>query len=573
MIKFKNSKLNWYFNNYIKQKINWVYFIVIIIFVGISIGNISPLIFGKMIDIIGQSNLNELLHLIYLYFIVILLAKLISMLEDFIGQIVSFKIVKKTQTDLFNKIITLNEISSQKYETGALISRLNGDADSVVSFFLNVITSIVQILINMCISLYFVLYISKHLSIIALFYIPASVAVNLIIRKYYKHLAEKRKKFSDRYFSFISESFNNCVSIKAFNLQNKTNNKYRTFISTEYNLLKNSILLSNIVSVITTLITVSSSLFIIYYSAVLINNGLLTVGLMVSFNTYINMLFTSINQILSLNIQKQEVEVSIERLTELLWDDSEDESSEDKVTDYNSINIKNVSFSYVEGKTVLSDMNLKIDDIGFYSIVGKNGCGKSTIAKLLIRLYDADKGSIMLGNTDITKSSVRSVRDNITYAQKEDLFFNDTIYENLKMANENVSDIDVQELCKRVGINDDIVMLSDGYRTLMGEGGSNFSTGQKQKLSIARSLLRKTSIYIYDESTANLDGKAEKMIIDLLLKLSKNSIVVFISHKASSIINSDKIFVIEKGNVLAEGKHEQLIKECKLYNELFYNVK
>ena len=571
MFKLKNSKLGWFFNKYIRAKISMLCLLVILIFIGISIGNTSPLIFGKMIDIIGNSNINQLLHLIIIYFIVTIVTKIISIFEDLIGQTVSFKITKNTQKDLFNKIITLNQKSLQKYESGELISRLNGDAETVVSFFIDIITSFIQILINTVISVYFILYISKHLSVVAIFYIPTSIFVNLSVRKYYKQLSEKRKKFSDSYFSFISESFINSISIKSFNLQNRINNKYISFVSKEYTLLKNSILLSNIVSSLTTLISVSSSLFIIYYSAILINRGLLTIGFMVSFNTYINKLFDSINQVLSLNIQKQEIEVCIERLTKILFDESEDEISENLLKDYSSISINNVSFKYDERKTILSNLGFKIEKHGFYSLVGKNGCGKSTIAKLFIRLYDPDKGSIMIGDTDIRKCSVCHIRDNIMYIQKDDFFFNDSIYNNLKLANENVSEIEIQNVCKSVDIERDILNLDDGYNTLMGEGGSNFSSGQKQKLSIARSLLRKSSIYIYDEATANLDGNAEKIIIDLLLELSNHSIVIFISHKISSIINSDKIFVIDNGSIISEGKHKDLIEECELYNELFYS--
>ncbi len=124
-----------------------------------------------------------------------------------------------------------------------------------------------------------------------------------------------------------------------------------------------------------------------------------------------------------------------------------------------------------------------------------------------------------------------------------------------------------------VGIDEDISRLSYGYDTFMGEGGNNFSSGQKQKLSVARSLLRKSSIYVYDESTANLDGKSEKVIVELLLQLSKSVIVIFISHKVSPIVNSNKIFVVDNGNVIAEGRHEELIEKCELYGELFNSIK
>lgn len=572
MNKFVNNKIKWFYNNYIRRKIKQICFIILIIFLGVSIGNVSPLLFGKIIDVIGKFNPNKLLYLIILYFIVIMSAKLFSILEDYLGQTLSFKIVKQTQIDLFNKMITLNEKSSQKYDSGELISRLSYDSDAVVSFYLNIITSIIQIIINICISVYFIIYLSKQLSIVALFYIPISLIANIIIKKYFKELAKKRKEFNDNYYSFIYQIFNYITPIKSFNLESKMTKKYKKFTSLEYSLLKKSILLTNIDGFITTLIAVISSLFIIYYSSILINRGLLTVGLMVSFNTYINKLFDSIKQILSLNIEKQEVEVSIDRISQILLDNSEQERNGNKIVDCNNIILNNVNFSYIEEKKVLNNLSLKINKTGFYSLVGKNGCGKSTIAKLIIRLYDSDNGYIMLGNTDILECSITSIRDNITYIQQEGFFFNDTIYNNLKLANENATNDEVHKICKNVDIDDYISNLADGYNTLMGENGNNFSGGQKQKLSIARSLLKESKIYIYDESTANLDGKSEKKIIELLNKLSKDSIIIFISHKATSIVNSDNIFVVDNGSVIAEGKHKQLMERCELYNELFYNI-
>ena len=210
-----------------------------------------------------------------------------------------------------------------------------------------------------------------------------------------------------------------------------------------------------------------------------------------------------------------------------------------------------------------------MDSPGFYSFVGKNGCGKSTLAKLLIKLYVVDSGYMEINGIDYNNCFIDSLRENITYIQKEDFFLNDTIYNNLSLANERATAEDIYRACQTVGIDEFINSLPDKYDTLVGEGGSTLSSGQRQKLNIARALLKKSKILIFDETTANLDGKSEKNVISILKKMSKHSIVIFISHKVSSIVQSDRIFLMESGSIIDSGTHEQLSKNNNIYKELF----
>ena len=419
------------------------------------------------------------------------------------------------------------------------------------------------------------LTISAKLSSVAIFYIPTSFFITLMSRKYYKLLALERKKLGDQYYSYLNESFSNNVGIKSFKLEKVIFSKFDGFISRELKLLKKSFVLSGIMQVLTTFVTVVSSLYIIYLSAILIKSDLLTIGTMVSFNTYINKLFSSISQVLGLNISKQEVSVFIDRIWNLFSEKSEqdDEKNDVLITNENRLEVERADFSYVEDNdAVISNLNFKLTAPGFYSFVGKNGCGKSTLAKLLIKLYSLDNGKIEINGSGYNDCSVYSIRDTITYIQKEDFFINESVYYNLLLANENASMEEIHNICNNVGIGEFIETLPDKYDTVIGEGGSTLSSGQKQKLNVARALLRNTSIIIFDEITANLDGKAEKEIIALLKEISKKSIVIFISHKASSIMQSDKIFLMDKGSIIDSGTHEELIKNNSIYQDLFKNI-
>lgn len=566
------EKFNWFLKKYIYPQRVKIAFIVLLILVGSFIGNLSPFLYGKMLDSIVAFDINHLMRLIIIYFIVTVGTTILSIFEGYMGKMVSFKIVKSSQRDLFNKIVRLKASAFEKYTSGELISRLNGDSEGVVSFLLDVITSILNIFINISVSLYFVLKISIKLSSVSIFYIPASLIVTIAARKRFKKLAEKRKIFNDKYFGYVNETFSNNIGIKCFRLEKKACDKYDNFISKELDIEKHSMVLGGIIQMLNTLISVISSLYIIYLSGILIKDGLLTIGTMVSFNTYINKLFASISQILGLNISKQTVSVSLDRLISLISEKSEDmeEYEKELKNEPDYINVRNVCFRYNDDSdTVINNLSFSLDSPGFYSFVGKNGCGKSTLAKLLVKVYDVDSGYMEINGIDYNNCSIDSLRENITYIQKEDFFLNDTIYNNLSLANERVSAEDIYISCQAVGIDEFINSLPDKYDTVVGEGGSTLSSGQRQKLNIARALLKKTKILIFDETTSNLDGESEKNVIAILKKISKYSIVIFISHKVLSIVQSDRIFLMENGNIVDSGTHEQLSKNNDMYRELF----
>lgn len=568
-----NEMLRKIFQEYMMPQKWHLFSLVLLILGGVAIGNLAPYVYGKMIDAINAGDLHKLLKLISLYCVATFFTVLLSLAEQYSGEMLSFKIVNQIKRGLFERVVSAKLKDYSKYTTGEFISRLNSDSDSIVTFFLDLFTNAGQVIVNLVISVVYIVSISLKLSSVALFYLPANFLVSHLARKYYKKLAEKQRALEDKHYSFLNEVLSNYEGIKAFQLEKLIFGNYGSIIAERLRLTKENLHIGNSFNLLNKAISMISFTYIMYTSAVLIHDNILTLGDMVAFNTYINLMYTSVSTIWSFNISRQTVLVSAYRIREMLSMEEEvfGENEKFEIPEReNMIAASHVRFKYpLTDVSVLQDVTFSIKENGLYCFVGKNGSGKSTLAKLLMRFYDRDSGEIELFEKAYDEISLNNLRRNIIYVQKEDFFLKDTIFNNLVLAKEDASFQEVKEVCMQADIHSYIMSLPNQYDTVIGEGGSTLSSGQKQKLSIARALLRKSPILILDEVTANLDGKAEKEIMEVLTKVKRNAIILMISHKPSAITYSDYVFVIHEGIIVAEGKHENLLKESDVYQDLF----
>jgi len=569
--KIKENKFFRFYQRYFKNRMGFIVALLLLIIVGVATSNIGPLLYGRMIDFITTSNLNDLTNYIVIYFFVIMGSVGMGVLEGYLGQILSFKITNDVKMKLYNKILHMRFKKLDEFTVGELISRLESDAGSIVDYYINFATSVALIIFNLIISLYFVFSISIQLSTVSILFIPASVMITVVFRGKFKALSKKEKKFSDKYYGFINEAFANLKGIRSYQLEDSFASRFKGFIAQRFGLVKRSIFLENSMNILSQLITLVFTLVVIYLSAVLIMEGKLTVGSMVAFNTYINNLFNAVSRILNLNISAQSVSVSMDRIE--AFENEMDETDLHCATDekdivIHSISLEGVSFAYKD-TPVLQNLSMQLDKNGLYGIVGNNGCGKSTLAKLLIRFYDIDSGYIKFNGINQHEININSLRNNFTYIQKEIFITNESLLENIKIANRHAGYKDVVWACEKAGLTQMIENLPEKYETKLGENGSLLSSGQKQKLNIARAILRQTPVFLLDEVTSDLDGAAEKEILSIIQNIATQSIVIFISHKASSLMGCDQIYVMADGQFVAQGSHNQLINNNTLYRKLF----
>ena len=547
--------------------------LALIIFIGVCMENVNPFLYGMMVDIISRGQIDRLPMVIVFYCVTTLAALTLGVIERRQGELLSFRVGNRIRRDALEKIMYTRLERFLRSQPGELISRISGDTENITSFFIDIFGDIGQVAVSLSISAYFILSISPRLSTVALFYVPATFLCTYILRKKFKRIAREQRGLEDRNSSFLNETMNKYEGIKTFQLEKRMLAVFDTIIADKLRLTRRSLRINNVSSFANTLIGLISSMYIVYISAVLIKDGVLTIGAMVSFNTYINILFAALEKIWNYSINKQAIMVSAGRIDEILEAESEADARERQEltrAGIRSIEFKNVVFSYPGSEaTALGGMSIEINAPGCYAIVGKNGCGKSTFAKLLPRLYEAASGGVMVNGRPISDFALESIRSAVTYVPKDEFFLHDTIYANLTLYDECISKEEVISLCTAIGIHSLISSLPKQYDTVMAEKGFSLSSGQKQKLTVVRALLRNSSVLVFDEVTANLDGKSEKEIMETITQYGKDHIVIQISHKIGAIAASDRIYLMRTGKVDACGTHNELMNSSPAYQELF----
>jgi ATP-binding cassette subfamily B protein len=297
-------------------------------------------------------------------------------------------------------------------------------------------------------------------------------------------------------------------------------------------------------------------------------NGILSIGNMVSFNTYAGRFFEATSKILSLNITANTIKISLERLESLFNSTIEDTSAGLNIDAIRTVQIDNLQFGYTES-LIFANLSVLIESPDLYAIIGENGCGKSTFLKLLLRMYDITDKKILINNIDINKIALFSLRNEISYASKQGYLINDTILYNILLGNNDVDLDEVISLCQKVGLHDYIVSLPDKYDTEIDDYGSILSSGQKQRLYLVRALLRKASLYLLDEITSDMDVFTENEILSLIQEKAESAIIIMVSHREMPIKQSKRVLNFTSTGVSFQGTFEEL-KSNEKYG-IYYN--
>ncbi len=486
---------------------------------------------------------------------------------------VAEEVKKELQTDMFASLIKADTKLIDEKHSGKFITNLINDVNWITSLLSTAILNLFKDSLTLIGLLSVMFYQNWKLSLIAIIMIPlASLAAKSLGKRIGKVTNEQMLKVGVLN-TYLMEIFKNHKLMKIFQKEAYEKKRALKYINT----LKETSKKINIVFVraspIMEILTGIMIACLIFVSAKLVVKNELEVSNFFSFLAAMMLAYQPVRSLATLNITIQQGLTGSRRVLPIIDDINEikdvSNAEELKLTE-GEVKFENVSFEYQKDQLqIIKSINLKIPGKKMTSLVGHSGAGKSTILNLIPRFYNIHSGDILIDNQSIYKSTINSVRKNISLVSQDTTLFDDTIKNNIAYANLEASDEEIVEAAKFSFADEFIDKLPDKYDTLIGENGIRLSGGEKQRLSIARAILKKSSIILLDEATSSLDAETESKIQRAINFLTEGKTTIVIAHRLSTILNSDKIYVIDNGQVVSEGKHNELLTNSKIYKNFY----
>ena len=562
------KKIIKYFNKSVKK--SFMTFVLLLLFSIISklLILIPPFLNGMIIDFLIMKNPKKIFPFLFFALIIYSSTLIISLIETNLNIDLSNKIIIELKQQLCDKIISLKREDFVEQSTGEYIERLDGDISTICSFYTNILPNFIISIIAAIGAGFFSFYLSLELSFIGIINFPISLLVNKYFGNKVKSEYLKVRNITDEITSFSQQIISGEKTIKGLHIENNIIDFFGRKLKEYSKINKKSGMVSAFAGLIQMIISTFFELLIVALACFYIINEKLTIGSYVSFNVYFSQFLSSLRTIAETNLNIQSVIISIERIESIMSYQSENIMEKQDSYIVGDIEICNLKFTYKNNFKVIDGLDAVFHPKTVTSIVGTSGCGKTTILNLLMHFYEFN-GSIKINGLDINKLPISLLRNSQSYIQQDPFFLTDTIKNNLKIANPKVSDKEIEDVCKAVDIYDKIISLPNKFKSILKENACMLSEGEKQRLAIARGILKKTSIFLFDEVTSNLDGKTEKKISDLILKLGEKYTVIVVAHRLTLIERMPRILVLDKGKIVGEGNHSFLINSCKTYQKLF----
>jgi subfamily B ATP-binding cassette protein MsbA len=541
---------------------------------------LMPLILKFVIDNIigaeGMTNdekISQLFWLMGIAFVVFLILRPpIEYYRQYLAQWVGNKILYDIRDRLFDHIQKLSLNFYSRTKSGEIISRVIHDVEQTKNFVMTGLMNVWLDLVTILIAIIIMLTMDFWLTIVAIILFPF---YGFSIKYFYgklRNLTRERSQALAEVQGHLHERVQGVPVTRSFALEDYEQEQFEGRNSNFLTKALDHTSWNAKTFAVTNTITDLAPLLVIAFAGYQVINGNLTLGTMVAFVGYMERVYSPLRRLINSSTVLVQSIASIDRVFEFAnekYDVTDKENAKELKRVNGSISMQNVSFSYDEEKQVLKNVNLEVKEGETIAFVGMSGGGKSTLISLVPRFYDVTEGSIKVDGQDIRDVRARSLRNNIGMVLQDNILFSESIAMNIRMGNPDATDQEVVEAAKLANAHEFIQEMSEGYDTLVGERGVKLSGGQKQRIAIARVFLKNPPILIFDEATSALDLESEHMIQEALEKLASTRTTFIVAHRLATITHADRIVLIENGEVVEEGTHDELMKQRGNYYDLF----
>lgn len=538
---------------------------------------IIPLLMANLIDdgIYGGE-----MNMVYKIGIELVLCAILSlifgMLSGKFAAKASSGFAKNLRKDLYYKVQNFSFTNIDSFSTSSLVTRLTTDVTNVQFAFQMIIRIAVRTPLMLITSLFFAISISPRLSMVFLVIIPIlAIGLYLIITKVHPIMKRVFRTYDDLN-NVVEENVAGIRVVKSFVIEEKEKKKFGKVSKSIFDDFSKAEKLMALTSPLMQFAIYFCILAISWFGAkIIIESGMteLTTGELMTMFTYSIQILSSLMMLSMVMVMIAISKSSAERIVEVLNTESDIKDPKKPITEVKdgSIEFKNVAFSYVNSKKkeCLKNINVSIKSGETVGIIGGTGSGKSSLVNLIPRLYDVTEGELLIGGENVKKYHIETLRNEVSCVLQKNVLFSGTITENIKWGDENASDEDVKRVCKLAQADEFVSQFPNGYDTYIEEGGTNVSGGQKQRLCIARALLKHPKILILDDSTSAVDTKTDSLIRKAFKEEIPNTTKIIIAQRISSVEDCDKIIVMDKGTINGIGTHEELLKNNEIYREVY----
>lgn len=568
------------YKTYIRQ--NWYCFLLGPVFMTLEAAGefILPFINANMIDR-GAAN-GDIPYILQngLYMLLIAIGMLIAgVLGAFFSIRGSSRMAAGVRQDTFDKVQTFSFQDIDRFSTGSLITRVTNDITQIQTFTQSLLRGCFRSPVMLVGALFMSFQLNPDIAVAIFIVVPVLALVTYFIIRTASPRYTVMQNQLDRLNTGIGETITNEKVIKSFVREAYEKEKFGVINDSLMDKTVNALKMMILMQPISALAINVTTLIVVWIAGRQIMVGRMEIGTLTAFITYLSQVLTSLNFLANIFLQATRAAASNRRISEVIGTvptiREETVAKKEHKISSGAMEFRDVSFSYFKDNPVpvLDHINVKINHGELVGIVGSTGSGKSTLISMIPRLYDPDQGEVLVDGVNVRELSLADLRQNVAVVLQKNTLFSGTIAENLRWGKEQATEEELVSACRTAQADGFIRTFPDGYDTEIGQGGSNLSGGQKQRLCIARALLKHPKILILDDSTSAVDTATDASIRHAFRTQLPDMTKVIIAQRISSIMDADKIIVMEKGAVVACGTHEELIQTCKTYQEIYDSQK